>query len=52
MKLRRYASFRVSVYWIVNLNRRLVECTRFHLARGSTLAMDDATSIKKPTTSP
>ena len=33
-KLRRYASFRIPVYWIVNLNRRIVEVRTGPFSKG------------------
>ena len=51
-KLRRYATFRIPVYWIVDLNRRIVEVRTGRSARGSRPVMRGATSIARATRSP
>ena len=50
-KLRRYASFRIPVYWIVDLNRRIVEVRTGPFGRGSRPVIRSATPIAKGTRS-
>jgi Uma2 family endonuclease len=38
VKLRRYATFRIPVYWIVDLNRRLVEVRTLPSGKGKQAA--------------
>ena len=46
-KLRRYATYRIPVYWIVDLNRRIVEVRTGRSARGSRPVMRGATLYRE-----
>ena len=50
-KLRRYASFRIPVYWIVNLNRRILEVRTGPFGKGKQAGLRSATPIARGTLS-